>query len=151
MRRKDREVSDPAIMETIIAEAEFCRMAMCDNGRPYLVPLCFGYANKTIYVHSASGGRKIDILRTGGEVWLEFTAEREIVEHDVACKWRLRYKCVMASGRPIFVTGLEEKRSALGTIMAHYAKSAYQFPDPDLDVTTVFKIPLDAMTCKISS
>jgi hypothetical protein len=151
MRRKDREVSDPVIMEAIIAQAEFCRMAMCDNGKPYLVPLCFGYANKTVYVHSAASGRKIDILREGSEVWLEFTAGQEIVEHDVACKWRLRYKCVMASGRSIFVTSIEEKRSALGIIMAHYAQGVYGFPDPDIDATTVFKIPLNEMTCKISA
>ncbi len=39
MRRKDKEIRDIATIEDIIRKASVCRLALCDNGWPYVVPL----------------------------------------------------------------------------------------------------------------
>ncbi len=151
MRRKDREITDLSVMESIIADASLCRMALSDRGEPYLVPLCFGYENRTVYVHSAAQGRKIDIVRNNPSVWLEFTSGVEFVGNPVACRWSLKYRSVMASGRAALIDGREEKRRALAVIMAHYASGTFDFSDKDIDSAAVVKILLEKMTCKISA
>jgi len=62
MRRKDKEITDTKEIERIILSSQVCRLAMCSNDKP--IPLCFGYENKEIFLHSANKGKKIDILTT---------------------------------------------------------------------------------------
>jgi hypothetical protein len=63
MRRSDKEIKDPQIIQKIFKDAEVCRIALCDGEKPYLVPMNFGYSENRLYLHSATDGRKIDILR----------------------------------------------------------------------------------------
>ena len=151
MRRSDREITDLASMERIIAEAKFCRMALCDGDRPYIVPLCYGYRNKTLYAHSALKGHKIDVLRRNNSVCVEFESGAVVVENPVACKWKLRYKSVIATGRAVFVDDKEEKRRALDLIMSNYGPGRFEYMPDSFEKIVVYKIPFETMTCKISS
>ena len=45
MRRYEREMTDKAEIETVLAKATVVHLAMVDEGRPYLVPMNFGYAD----------------------------------------------------------------------------------------------------------
>jgi nitroimidazol reductase NimA-like FMN-containing flavoprotein (pyridoxamine 5'-phosphate oxidase superfamily) len=58
MRRKDREITDRAEMESILNEAMVCRIGLADGGEPYVVPLSFGYENGAVYIHSAPEASK---------------------------------------------------------------------------------------------
>ena len=151
MRRNDREITDVAVMNSIVAEAEFCRVAMCDGNQPYVVPLCFGFEDGLVYVHSAPAGRKLEILRSNSAVHVEFTGRCRFVEDPVACKWRLEYRCVMARGRAAALETRDEKRRALGIIMSHYSHGTFAMLDREIDAVAVLKITLDTMTCKISA
>jgi hypothetical protein len=151
MRRKDREITNLATMESIIAESKFCRMALCDNGKPYIVPLCFGYKDRTVFIHSAREGHKLEVMKKNSAVCLEFETAPEVVKNDIACKWKLRYKSVIARGRAVVVEEIEEKRRALAIIMSNYAPGLFEFSEEGLNKITVFKIALESMTCKISS
>lgn len=64
MRRKDKEINDEKKIEQILKKSAICRIALCDQGRPYLVPMNFGYKKNCLYPQSASEGRKIGILRS---------------------------------------------------------------------------------------
>lgn len=68
MRRKEREICDPEEMESIISRACVCRLAMCEGYAPYVVPLCFGYEGEYLYFHSATEGRKLEILKKNPRV-----------------------------------------------------------------------------------
>ena len=75
MRRKDREVTDPQRIEEIISACHCCRLGFCDGGKPYIVPLNFGFFRRedggyTFYFHSAREGRKLDLIRQTG--WAGF-------------------------------------------------------------------------------
>ena len=63
MRRKEREISDRNEIEAVILQADVCRLAMVDEASPYIVPLNFGFADNSLYFHSAHKGRKVDILK----------------------------------------------------------------------------------------
>ncbi|PID57865.1 hypothetical protein CSB45_06515 [candidate division KSB3 bacterium] len=72
MRRKDKEICDIQQIEAIITASTVCRLGLCLHGRPYVVPLNFGYNDRTIYLHSAQKGKKLDILRQNPRVCVEF-------------------------------------------------------------------------------
>lgn len=80
MRRKDREVTDPGKIREIIAACDCCRLGLCDNGRAYIVPLDFGFAEQdghyTFYFHSAKEGRKIGLIREAG--WAAFEMDTNL-------------------------------------------------------------------------
>jgi nitroimidazol reductase NimA-like FMN-containing flavoprotein (pyridoxamine 5'-phosphate oxidase superfamily) len=58
-----REITNNDETESIILRETVCRLAMCDQGTPYLIPLCFGYEGRTLYFHSALEGCKLEMLK----------------------------------------------------------------------------------------
>lgn len=39
MRRSEREIKDRKVIDDMIRRSRVCRLAMCDEDRPYVVPL----------------------------------------------------------------------------------------------------------------
>ena len=58
MKRKEKEIADRAAVEAVILSARVCRLGMACDNRPCVVPLCFGYENNTLYLHSARKGER---------------------------------------------------------------------------------------------
>ena len=79
MRRKDREVTDPAIVEKILQESSVCHLAMARNNIPYVVPLNYGYIweddRLILLFHSAKAGEKLDILEENPRVFFSISME----------------------------------------------------------------------------
>jgi len=63
MRRSDKEITDKKVIEEIISDSIVCKLAVADDNQPYIVPVCFGLKDNTLYFHSAPEGKKIDILK----------------------------------------------------------------------------------------
>ena len=67
MRRKDREITDINEIVKIVSDCDVLHLGMSDNGIPYVVPVNFGFTCEgrelTFYVHCATSGKKIDILK----------------------------------------------------------------------------------------
>ena len=49
MRRSDKEVTERKRIEDIISASKVCKLAMCVDNTPYIVPLCFGFKDNTLY------------------------------------------------------------------------------------------------------
>lgn len=150
MRRKDREMSQEWGVSEVIRRSQVCRLALVDGNRPYLVPLCFGYQEGHIYVHSAREGRKLDLIRKNNCVCFEFESEVALVENQNPCDWSMRYRCVIGYGKAEFVEESEEKRKALEVIMGQYSRDAFTFPPAALDRTVVLRIAIESISAKKS-
>ncbi len=153
MRRKERELTEKADIEEIISRAKVCRIAMVDNGEPYIVPLCFGYKNNALYFHSAREGRKIDILEKNSRVCFELDVDVEVVKGKDPCKWAMRYKSVVGWGAAVLVSDPDQKREALDIIMAHYAgqgEGGFSYPDSIIEKTAVIRVNVGSMSGKKS-
>ena len=153
MRRKDREVTDQKKIDGIIADCVCCRLGFCDQGRPYIVPLSFGTAvedgKRVFYFHSAKEGRKIGLLRAGGEVGFEMDTHYKLNESDSACGYSARFRSVIGTGRVSFVEELGAKKAALESIMAHTAgKSGWDFPDQAVEATCIFRLEVEELSFK---
>ena len=151
MRRADREITNPAEIEAILRRAVVCRLAMCDQTRPYVVPLCFGYDDGVLYFHSAPEGKKLDLIRTHPDVCFEVDIEAQVIPAAKPCAWSMRYRSVVGWGHASLIEDLEAKRRALAVIMRQYTDRAVPFSEKTLQQTTVIRVEIEHMTGKRSA
>ena len=116
-----------------------------------MLPLCFGYQNRTLYFHSALEGKKIDILKKNNRICFEFDVNSEIIKAEKACKWGMKYQSVIGFGKAVLVENIAEKKKALNIIMNHYSDRDFQFTDKAIKKIAVIKIEIEGMTGKHSS
>ncbi|MBW1893088.1 MAG: pyridoxamine 5'-phosphate oxidase family protein [Deltaproteobacteria bacterium] len=150
MRRNEKEITDNSAIEAIIKKALVCRLGLSEGHMPYIVPLCFGYKDNTLYFHGAIGGKKIDILNKNQNVCFEFDVDAEVVEKEKACSWGVKYQSVIGFGRASLIGNIHEKRDALDIILSQYTDQSYDFDDNFLQATAVVKVEIDKMTGKQS-
>ena len=145
MRRKEKEITDRATIESIILRSSVCRLALSEDSRPYIVPLCFGYKDNALYFHSARKGRKLDILKKNNKVCFEFDIDHEVVQAEDPCKWSMKYRSVIGYGKASLIDDPESKRSGLNSIVQHYAGSSLTYADAILKGTVLVKVEIESM------
>ena len=153
MRRKDKEIVDKKVMVSIIEKVIICRVAMCWQDEPYVIPMNFGYRDNYIYLHSAGEGRKLDILRNNDKVCIEFDVDVELVQSQEACKTSMKYKSVLAFGKAVTLKDIAEKKRALDIIMHHYyhhSLAAFHYPEDALEKIIIIKVKVNQITGKES-
>ena len=149
MRRKEEEVTDRRVIDDLLSAAAVCRLAMIDVGEPYIVPVNYGYRDGALYVHSAAGGRKIDILRRSARVCFEIESSAVITKHAEPCHWGAKARSIVGYGSVKFITDTEEKRKGLDVIMAHYGRIGPNLYDTkQLAAVVVLRITIESIACK---
>ncbi len=150
MRRRDREVTDKNAIEDIILRSKVCKLAMCEKNQPYIVPLCFGFKDNTLYFHSAPKGKKIDILKKNTNVCFEFEILAQVVKSAKACKWGMKYRSVIGYGKADFIKDEDMKRQAFDIIMKQYTDESFDYEEALLKSTLIIKVEIQSMTGKQS-
>ena len=151
MRRKEKEIRDRTEIESVIYRSRVCRLAMCEGGSPYVVPLCFGYKDNTLYFHTAMKGMKMDILRENNRVCFEFDLDHEIVTSPNPCEWGIKYRSVIGFGKAAFLENREPKKKAFEIILEHYgAKGPFSYSEKGFKKTMIIKVDIESMTGKKS-
>lgn len=150
MRRKEKKMSLESAVEEVMRRAQVCRLALSDGLQPYVVPLCFGYADGNLYLHAATEGRKLDIIRKNNLVCFEMEADVELVESEAPCDWTMRYKSVIGFGEAELVEDGEKRRAALKVIMNQYAEGDFSFPERSLERTAIIKVAISTLSGKKS-
>lgn len=149
MRRKDQEIRDKAIIESIMRKEMVCRIALSDNNMPYIVPMNFGYKNNSLYLHSAKEGKKIEIIKNNNNVCFEIDTDHELIKSEKACSWGMKYRSVIGFGKAHLIDNSEEKRRALDIIMEHYSsKSSYDYLEKEIDNVAIIKIEIESIIGK---
>ena len=148
MRRSEKEITVKSEIESIILQSMVCRLALSDGQTPYIVPLCFGYTNDTLYFHSAKEGKKLDILKRNNQVCFEFDIGVKPSPGKTACDWGMAFQSVVGFGQALMVEDVTEKRKALELITAQYADKTYKVTDGAAKETLVFKVEISSMTGK---
>ena len=151
MRRKEREIVNQQDIEAIIRQSLVCRLAMTDGNSPYVVPLCFGYQDQTLYFHGSGQGKKLDLLKKNSQVCFEFDLTTGLKPGKSACDWGIGYKSVIGFGRAVVIEDRQIKREALNIIMDQYAEGEFDYSDTALDRTIVIRVDISSMTGKEST
>ncbi len=150
MRRKDKEIKDTREMESIINRSDVCRIALCENNSPYIVPVYFGYRDNCLYFHSTASGKKIDIIKKNNRVCFEFDIQEGLIKSQNPCDWDVKYCSVIGSGRAFIIEEFEGKTKALNIIVGHYSSDTFEYQKNSVDNATVIKVEIENLTGKKS-
>ena len=153
MRRKDREVSDVQIIESIIKKAEVCRIALTDGTNPYIIPLNFGYTYEggrlTLFFHCAKEGRKLDMIKANGNACFELEGDCSVVSAPNACSFTMEFESVIGDGKIEILADVGEKRRGMEVLMSKYAPGkSFDIPDEAIASIVVLKLSAESLSCK---
>jgi nitroimidazol reductase NimA-like FMN-containing flavoprotein (pyridoxamine 5'-phosphate oxidase superfamily) len=152
MRKHNQEITDHSTLEEILAGAQICRLAMMDVDRPYLLPFNYGYRDRTIYIHAAPEGKKIELLRRNPYVSFEVEDGVKVIPGSKACSWATRYRSVVGKGKAEIITDPDRKKLGLEAIMVQHGASEFtDFEEKHLERMVILKISITSMTGKRSS
>jgi len=150
MRRKDKEIKDNKEIESNIGKSNVCRIALCENNSPYIVPVCFGYMENCLYFHSANEGKKIEIIKKNNKICFEFDIYSGLLNSENPCDRDINYLSVIGFGKASFIHGFDEKIKALNIIIEHYSGSSYEFQKKSIDTVTIIKVEIESISGKKS-
>ena len=148
MRRKDREIKDRRVIDGIIDQCRVCRLALCENGQPYVIPLNFGYDGEYLFFHSANEGKKIDIIKQNNRVGFEFDIFHSVITALKPCDWGVRYESVVGTGTATFIDSENEKIDALNCILDHYGGAFNASDIPLVDAVTIIQVAISSISGK---
>ncbi len=152
MRRKDREITDRRLIESILDDAVVLHLGLLDGDRPYIIPVNFGYKGDSIYIHSAPEGKKIELIRERNIISFQAETGVEIVHRSTPDKCSMLYRSIAGHGLAFIVESREEKKLALGLLMDHNTKDSqgnWEF-GKCLDEVCIIKIVIESVTGKES-
>ena len=153
MKRKDREVTDFQELIKIIEHCDVIRLGLPDKDGVYVVPMNFGYEvcgdKLFFYLHSASEGRKIDLMKNCPDIGFELDGKMEIRPADKACSWGAAFESVIGTGHISFLETAEEKQHALTCLMKKYGYDGVpDFQPEKIKRIVVIKLEVQAMSGK---
>jgi hypothetical protein len=152
MRRTDREVKNFEDIVAIIKKCDVCRIALNNDGYPYILPLNFGLhveGNKIeLYFHGATEGTKYDLIEKDNRASFEMDCEHRLVMDTESCSCTMEYESVIGQGH-IEMLSDDEKYDALCILMKHYHKEDFAFNKSVMPRTKVFKLVVDSVTGKV--
>jgi Predicted flavin-nucleotide-binding protein len=138
-------------IEKAIRACKVCFVGMSGkDGRPYVLPMNFGYENGVIYLHSAQEGRSISILENNPEVCVTFCSDIELMHQhpDVACSFRVRAVSVICEGSVAFEEEFSEKEKALTIIMSQYSDKKFTYSIPAVNNVKIWRLPIKTVSAK---
>ena len=145
---KNKVINTRPEMEDIIRRCKVCYISMVDQeGKPYVIPMNFGYKEGVLYFHGSPKGKKADVLRNQQDVCASFSTDHQLryVNEEVACSWSMRYRSVIAYGKAEFVDDPIEKINCLNIIMANYASREFSYSEPAVRDVMVFQVKVEKM------
>lgn len=150
MLRKDYEVTDFDEIIDILKRCDTVRIGILGDEYPYVVPVSFGVEVEEgkicVYLHGASKGLKLELLKKNPHVCVEgdICIKVEEVAHGVTT----RYESVIGYGIAESVSG-DEKVKGLKSLLNQYGFSEYPVEQgKSFDAASVWKITLNQITGK---
>lgn len=156
MRKKDRVVENKEDILKIIDKCDCCRLGFCYEDKPYIIPMNFGYTYEneklTLYFHCAHEGKKLDLIRLNPNVCFEMDCCHEIVHHEIACRYTMKYESVIGEGKITILTDAKDKAQALSHVMRKYAPDrTFEFENKHTNIVTGLKLEVENFTGKQST
>ena len=148
MRRKDREITDRAEIDAILASSNVMHLALADGDVPFVVPVFFTYDGASVCFHSASAGTKIEILKRNPKVCFEVSVDHGVIESELACDFEARHRTVIGFGRAGFIEDEAEKVQILDRIVGRFTNKHFVYPKTNLRYTSVVRIEIESIKGK---
>jgi len=152
MRRKEREVKDRSVIDTILERSIVGRIATINReGIPVIKPLNFLYWDKKIYFHSATEGEKMEDIQRGSPICFEVDEPLSYLQaKGPACNASYCYRSVVVKGKGILIAPVEKKKLILEKLMEKYQpEGGYgEVSEEVIKKTAVVEVSIDQITGK---
>jgi nitroimidazol reductase NimA-like FMN-containing flavoprotein (pyridoxamine 5'-phosphate oxidase superfamily) len=149
VRRKDREITNPAEMHAVLKSTKYITIALCMNNEPYLVSLSHGYNEEKncLYFHCAPEGKKLVYSQANNKVW-----GQAMLDYGVTDECDYAYTSVQFSGKMFPISDLTEKQHGMEVLVRQLSKNPEaklaKISPEKLAKTMMCRIDIDAMTGK---
>lgn len=140
MRKKEREITNQALLNKILTKSKICRLAIHDTPFPYIVALNYGYSNNTLFIHCACEGKKIDLIRQNNKVAFQIELTSEIIKHKESCGWTTKYQSVVGNGEVEILSNFADKTEGLDILMQQAGKMENEYNPKYVDRILILKV-----------
>ncbi len=151
MRRSDREVKKFEDILAIMEKCDVCRIALNNDGYPYILPLNFGMCVKgekiELFFHGAIEGTKYDLIAKDNRAAFEMDCGHKLVTEAESGNCTMEYESVIGQGHIEMISD-DEKDNALCILMQHYHQEEFPFNKAIIPNTKVFKLVVEKVTGK---
>lgn len=153
MTRREREVTDLEEIRGILERSKVVHLGLVDGDEPYVVPMNYGFTmdedgTLKLYLHGATQGRKIDVMRANPKVFFEMECDLLPFEGDVACRYGMAYSSLMGRGRAVILDDPAEKMAAMTQLMDTQTGKHFEFNEALVRVVCVIRIDVLEYTAK---
>ena len=150
MRRKDRQVNDPAQITEIMARGEVLRLALNGDVVPYILPVNYGMEpdGMTLYIHGAMTGTKYSLMERDNRASFEIDRTNGLVLDEADHECSILYESVVGWGYLEELTEDADKRHALKRIMAQYHAEDFPFSEKPMPHTRILCLRVQERTAK---
>lgn len=144
MRKRSREVTDKQEIRRILDSCKALRLGLNDDGQVYIVPLNYGYTFEdgklSFFLHGATEGRKLEILRKNNRVGFELDCDLELKTATGPCGYDYYYSSMIGTGTVTILESPAEKAAALNILMEHQAGKPVPVPEKATTLVSVFRL-----------
>ena len=152
MTKRELQVTDPQQIQAILDTAKVLHLGLCVDNEPYVVPMNYGYIMEggklVLYLHCATQGKKLDMIRANPRVFFELDCDRMPFEGDKPCQYGLVYSSVMGRGTARILEDTEEKIQAMTLLMKTQTGKDFDFTDRLVSIVSVIRIDVAEYTAK---
>ncbi|MBY9018544.1 MAG: pyridoxamine 5'-phosphate oxidase family protein [Candidatus Lokiarchaeota archaeon] len=155
MRRKEKEITEKDLLNTIIIEGKYVTISMCRKDEPYIVSLSYGYDQdkNCLYFHCANEGLKIDFIKTNPLVCATIIKDRgyKMNECDHA------YQSIVMRGKLISIENLEEKKHGFDVLISHLEENTDRMKKKHLNNeksyvnTCILRLDIEEISGKVNN
>ncbi len=138
--------------ELVLKEQNIGRLGMFKEDYPYVVPINYVYEQGSIYLHSGTGGQKLDCIDKNNNVCLQVDQVSNLLESDSACDYGYNYRSVIVLGKAEEVNDSEMKMIAVKLLAQKFAgeEQVNRISKEDMEGVIVIKISIEDVTVKIN-
>lgn len=152
MTRRELEITDQSQIVEILDKCKILHLAMIDGDEPYVIAMNYGYTMEgdklTIYMHGATAGRKLDILKANPKVCFEMDCDVIPFDGKVACQYGTSYSSIVGKGTAEIIEDVEGKKEALSILMKTQTGKDFEFTDKLVSIVSVIKIEVSEYAAK---
>ena len=152
MTKREFRITDEQQILAILDTAKVLHLGLAVGNEPYVVPLNYGYTMKegklVLYLHGATQGKKLDMIRANPSVFFEMDCDRMPFEGKVPCQYGMVYSSIMGRGTACIVEEKDEKNRAMVALMKTQTGKDFVFEERWLDIVAVIRIDVAEYTAK---
>ena len=152
MTKRELQITDENQIRAILDTAKVLHLGLCVDNEPYVVPMNYGYAMENgelkLYLHCATRGKKLDMIRVNPKVFFELDCDWVPFEGEKPCQYGLAYSSVMGRGTAVIVEDVEEKIRAMKFLMKTQTSKDFEFNEKLVSIVTVIRIDVAEYTAK---